>query len=413
MLRLTVSANMKAHQNLDRFVQTINVHCVFKNASRTHGISATDFNFDEKLNNQRAYEEVMYMCMQKNVLCGNTQGMGLREVLGESKTRKEVLAEIYSEEQSSEYFKVLPETLQEELIAFCMGNQGLKITYDPFFKFIFNPSIHPERLSELLSLIFGEEVEVVDVIPNESDRVTEEGSLLITDILVRLRDGSYANVEIQKIGYAFPGQRCACYSADLLIRQLARAKLKAKEEKRKFSYGDLRKVYTVVLIEESTAIYRKHPNEYIHRRKQNFDTGLELDLLQEFILIPLDIFRNMPHNNIDKLEAWLYFIGSDDPKDIIRVVESYPEFNELYRELIGLRYDMKGLTSMFDYYRQLLREADQGTVQYMIEEQKKELDEVKQELADKKQELVDKKQELVEKEHKIEQLQAEIERLKK
>ena len=62
----------------------------------------------------------------------------------------------------------------------------------------------------MLSLIFGEEVEVVDVIPNESDRVTEEGSLLITDILVRLRDGSYANVEIQKIGYAFPGERCAC-----------------------------------------------------------------------------------------------------------------------------------------------------------------------------------------------------------
>ena len=284
----------------------------------------------------------------------------------------------------------------------------MKITYDPFFKFIFNPSIHPERLSEVLSLIFGEEVEVVDVIPNESDRVTEEGSLLITDILVRLRDGSYANVEIQKIGYAFPGERCACYSADLLIRQLARAKLKAKEEQRKFSYGDLRKVYTIVLIEESTAIYWKHPNEYIHRGKQNFDTGLELDLLQEFILIPLDIFRNMPHNNISKLEAWLYFVGSDEPKDIIRVVGAYPEFKELYKELIGLRYDMKGLTSMFDYYRQLLREADEGTVQYMIEEQKKELDEIKQEIADKNQELADKNQELEDKDKQIAALTARI-----
>ena len=320
--------------------------------------------------------------MQESKSHCNMQKMDLSEILGSPKTRKEVLKEIERDEMSSRFFKGLTESLREELISFCMGSQGLKITYDPFFKFIFNPSLHPERLSEFLSLILGEEVEVVDVIPNESDRVTEEGSLLITDILVRLKDGSYANVEIQKIGYAFPGQRSACYSADLLIRQFARARVKAKEEERKFSYGELKKVYTVVLIEESTAIYRKHPNEYIHRGKQTFNTGLELDLLQEFILIPLDIFRNMPHNTISKLEAWLYFVGSDEPKDIIRIVEAYPEFKEFYKELIGLRYDMKGLTSMFDYYRQLLREADEGTVQYMIEEQKKELDELKREIAE-------------------------------
>ncbi len=39
------------------------------------------------------------------------------------------------------------------------------------------------------------------------------------DIVVELEDGSIANVEAQKIGYAFPGQRSACYSADLLLRQ--------------------------------------------------------------------------------------------------------------------------------------------------------------------------------------------------
>ena len=364
--------------------------------------------------------------MQTKSLCSNTEILGLSDIFGGPKTRKEVLAEIQEDQQASQFFENLTEVLKEELIAFCMGNRGLKITYDPFFKFVFNPSIKPERLSELLSLIFKEEVEVVAVIPNESDRVTEEGSLLITDILVRLRDGAYANVEIQKIGYSFPGQRCACYSADLLIRQLARSRRQAKEENRKFSYGDLKKVYTVVLIEESTSIYWQHPSDYIHRGKQTFDTGLELDLLQEFILIPLDIFKNMPHNNIGKLEAWLYFIGSDEPKDICRVVEAYPEFKEFYKELIGLRYDMKGLTSMFDYYRQLLKEADEGTVQYMIEEQKKELEELKQVVKEKKQELAISKQELetskqeletskrklADSEQVIANLQAEIEKLK-
>ena len=41
---------------------------------------------------------------------------------------------------------------------------------------------------------------------------------------MELEDGSLANIEIQKIGYAFPGQRGACYSADLLLRQYKRVR---------------------------------------------------------------------------------------------------------------------------------------------------------------------------------------------
>lgn len=37
-------------------------------------------------------------------------------------------------------------------------------------------------------------------------------------------DGSIANVEVQKIGYLFPGERSACYSADMLLRQYKRVR---------------------------------------------------------------------------------------------------------------------------------------------------------------------------------------------
>lgn len=332
----------------------------------------------------------------------------LSTVLGETKTRREVLQEIYSDEEVKYYFETFPETLQEELIAFCMGNRGLKITYDPFFKYIFSPTMHPERLSELLSLLFEDEVEVVEVLPNESPRITESGSLLITDIVVRLRDGSYANVEIQRIGYKFSGQRCASYSSDLLQRQLIRAKNTARKERRRFSYGDLKKVYTIVLIEESPAIYWQHPDVYIHRGRQKFDTGLEIDLLQEFIIIPLDIFRKIDHNEISKLEAWLYFIGSDSPRDIWRIVEAYPEFKELYNEMIGLRYDMKELSNMFDSYRQILREFDEGTVQYMVEEQKKELEEIEKRLKESREQLAESQEQLRESEKTLEEKEQEI-----
>ncbi len=77
----------------------------------------------------------------------------------------------------------------------------------------------PERFNDFLSCLLGERVKVLKILPGDSTRIADETSLLITDIVVELEDGSIANVEMQKIGYLFPGQRCACYSADLLLRQ--------------------------------------------------------------------------------------------------------------------------------------------------------------------------------------------------
>lgn len=328
-----------------------------------------------------------------------------RNVLGEPLSRLEVLAEIEKDEELYERFQKFPEYLKEELISFCMGNRGLKITYDPFFKHVFHPELKPKRLSEVLTLILNEEVEVLKVMPNESDRITEKGSLLVMDILVKLKTGAYANVEVQKIGYNFQGERAACYSSDLLMRQLSRERAEAKEKRKRFSYRSLKKVYTIVLMEQSPAEYWKFPGKYIHHAKQIFDTGLQLDLLQEYFMIPLDVFRELPHNELSKLEAWLYFIGSDEPRDIYRVIEAFPEFKEYYNELLMLRYRKRELIDMYDIYREALREADEGTVLYMIEEKEKEIEEKK-----KKIELMGK--ELEEKDKELEEQQRENERLR-
>ena len=81
------------------------------------------------------------------------------------------------------------------------------MTYDSFFKEIMNPELHAERLEELLSLLLEQKVKIHQLLPHESARIADEGTLLIMDIVVELEDGSLANIEIQKIGYAFPGQR--------------------------------------------------------------------------------------------------------------------------------------------------------------------------------------------------------------
>ncbi len=71
-----------------------------------------------------------------------------------------------------------------------------------------------------------------------------------------------------------------------------------------------------------------------------------------------------------KLEAWLTFIGSDRPDDILEVVRCYPEFRELYQEVFEFRYQKRELIEM---YSKALSILDANTVEYMVEQQKKEI----------------------------------------
>lgn len=162
-----------------------------------------------------------------------------------------------------------------------MGKKTLPITYDPFFKRLFNPDIYPGRLSRFLSCLLGQEVQVLRVLPNE-DTILDGESLLIMDILVQLGDDSLVNVEIQKIPYLFPGQRMCCYSADLLLRQYSRVK---GERGAAFTYDDIKKVYVIVIFEKSTRIFHEKGLGFIHRGENTFDTGLKMELLQKYILI--------------------------------------------------------------------------------------------------------------------------------
>ncbi len=55
--------------------------------------------------------------------------------------------------------------------------------------------------------IMKQRVTVKQVLSPESNRISAEGSLLIMDVLAELESGELVNIEIQRIGYAFPGER--------------------------------------------------------------------------------------------------------------------------------------------------------------------------------------------------------------
>lgn len=194
----------------------------------------------------------------------------------------------------------------------CSGACGVKIMYDSFFKEVMNAESNPEPLEGFLTTILGRKVHILHVLPNDTTRITDEASLLVTDIIVQLEDGSVANIEVQRIGYMFPAQRCSCYSADMLLRQYKRIR---SEKKRDFTYRDVKTVYLIVLYERSPHELSGRPECYIHYGRTSFNTGISLDMLQDFILISLDNFHKHMHNKpIETIEeAWLTFLNYDSP----------------------------------------------------------------------------------------------------
>ena len=294
----------------------------------------------------------------------------LRNFFPMIRTRKDLLEEIGDSSSLSDLFHSWSEEQREDFLDFCTGSKGVKILYDSFFKEIMNPETTPERLERLLSLILKQQVKIHTILPTDNSRIADESSLLVMDILIELEDGSLANIEVQKLGYKFPGQRCACYSADLLLRQYKRIR---GEKKKSFSYKNIKKVYTIVLFEKSGRIFHKFPDVYLHHMKQKSDTGLEIELLQEYIFIPLDIFQESLQNKGIKsdLDAWLTFLSTDKPEWIEGLIRNHPEFIPMYTDIYEL---CRNTEKVMELYSKELSLLDKNTVQLMIDEMQDTID---------------------------------------
>ena len=287
--------------------------------------------------------------------------------------REEVMDIIRDSPKMSDEFSKWKAEQQEQFLDICTGNRGVKMLYDVFFKEILSPESTPERLSDLLSCLIGRKVTVKAQLPNDTTRIGDEMSLVITDIVVELEDGTIANVEVQKVGYLFLGERSSCYSADMLLRQYKRVRAIKNDQ---FSYNDMKPVYTIVFMEKSPEIFHKSPTQYIHKFWNKSDTGLELNLLQNYVFIPIDIFLARLHNKgiKSKLDAWLTFLGSDDVGYIDKLINKYPEFRPMYQQLYDMCCNVEGVMQMFSKELEIM---DHNTVRLMIDEYQERLEKMR------------------------------------
>ena len=326
---------------------------------------------------------------------------------------------------------------------FLKGRRSLPLLYDPFFKKIFNPVERRDRLSELVSCLLGQKVTVLEVFPNEDSQFL--GVMIIMDMVVLMADGSIANIEIQKISYDFPAERISCYSADLVLRQYKM--ITGKNEhvvngSSKPSYKDMRKVHTIILFEDSNKSLISDMDKalYFHVGKTKFNTGIKIELLQDFVLVSLDTFKKYRYSDIkegrtditdydydssqyndelvseemkrDRLKFLSLFVA-ETPQEIDRLVEIFPDLESVCRDINEYLERPGEVRSMFS---EALRILDRNTAELMVDRMKDEIVDLKEQndeltkQIDGLQVQLQQKDELKEKNN---ELQEEVQRLKK
>ncbi len=89
--------------------------------------------------------------------------------------------------------------------------------------------------------------------------------------------------------------------------------------------------------------------------------------------LSLDTFKYRGYNKIsNKLEAWLSFFTYEQPEEIISLVNSFPEFTALYKDIAEFRRKPEEVIGMFS---EALRIMDRNTTKYMIEDLQKQFNE--------------------------------------
>ena len=302
--------------------------------------------------------------------------ISMQDVLGEAVPREEMLQRIHGNPVMLKQFSSFSAKDQERVLAYLCGEKSLQILSDKFFKKILNPEEVPERVESLLSAIYDKPVKILHVLSREGAMV-KEGSQVIMDIIVRIADESTVNIEMQRLGYEFPGERTSCYLADMIMRQYEMTK---SERGQKFSYHDMKPINMIVIMDRSSQEFKVVAPEYLHKREVSYSSGVEVTTLEQVTYISLDTFRERAENRLESaLDAWLTFFTAEEPADVIRLVSEWPMFLPMYHDIASFRKDPEGIMG---YFSEALYIMDQNTTKYMIDSMHQKIEDQSQKIED-------------------------------
>ena len=110
-----------------------------------------------------------------------------------------------------------------------------------------------------------------------------------------------------------------------------------------------------------------------------------------------------------ELDAWLTFLGCDEPDYIVDLITRYPEFKPMYADLYDMCLNIERVMNMFSKELAIL---DRNTVKYMIDELQEQLDAVNDTITEKDNAIAEKDNAIAEKDSTIAKKDSENEKLK-
>ncbi len=95
--------------------------------------------------------------------------------------------------------------------------------------------------------------------------------------------------------------------------------------------------FSVIFFEKSLPEFKAPTlnGKYLHFGKTVFDTGLELELLQRFYLISLDVFseNKYPLDKNNRVTAWLSLLATRNVDDLTEILAVYPWLEAIYQDI--------------------------------------------------------------------------------
>ena len=116
---------------------------------------------------------------------------------------------------------------------------------------------------------------------------------------------------------------------------------------------------------------------YLHIGTTTFNTGLNINMLQEYYIIALDVFRENIYPKVrDYMQtAWLSLLSARTMDDAEELLKNYPFMEDILRDMAEYLRRPEEVLSMFS---DALRQLDKNTELYMIEELEQKIKSEKQ-----------------------------------
>ena len=199
---------------------------------------------------------------------------------------------------------------------------GIDPTVDYPFKRLFGSAEHPAITIHFLNAVLGPvpRIEQVTILDPISNRMTEDGKLLIFDVKARDDRGRWLNIEMQSSKHAGLPQRLALYAASMYVGQFREGE----------SYSSLCPAISICVLD--AVLFPGVPDMHLdfRLRSGSHDLVLTDDLQVHFLELPKYNPMKPPPQDASPLKKWAYFLryGKDLTPDEIREFLFDPVFIE-------------------------------------------------------------------------------------